>query len=724
VQKKAIGGVPWTVLSYAGGRGISILTTLVLARLVAPADFGLLALATLATNFLYWVADMGFSSALVLDQELDDRGKGTLLTLITLSGVVAGLIALALSPVAAAVFDAPRLEGVLAVTAAGLPLGSLAGFWGAILQREFEFKARFYGGIAQAVVAAAISIPLAALGAGVWSLVIGQLASTVAQLVINMTGAPYRVRPCFDRGMARTAIATGRGFVSQGLSGYLRQQVDTVTVGAAFGTRQVGFYSMANRLGDLVYWVLGHPIAIVTFPSFAKQRSAGEDVRPSFLRVLATVTLVACPVGIIMSATAEPFTRVLFGDRWLPMAGPLAILGLWAAARQLDTTISWFLNSIGRAGAAAWLSMFVLVPLVIGCVIAAQVGSLTTVALVPLADTLLSAALGSQLAQRFAQLGYAAQWRAVRPAVLASGPTWLAAWGVGRLLGPQHALLGFPLGVAAGVAVYATAISLIAPGSLGQVLGQLARMLGRGGADGADLPEGSDGSRSRDPYLRRSMRHVYRRLAGSPARVVLRLPGVQRVRARVNATQMTAAEALEIVAGLRRAGVETWLAGGWGVDALVGRQTREHPDLDLIVNTADEAVALKTLAEQGFAVYDQWTAGLLDRVVHVVKTRPRRLVDVCLVPFSSEQWLTRMHEVAESEGQEVPGLFARGVIDGQPVPCLSIEAQLVLHAGYTSDEEDRLDVALLCERFSRQRPHSYGSRAGELSETKPATAAR
>lgn len=267
MEDKAIRGVPWTVLNYAGGRLISILTTLVLARLVAPADFGLLALATLATNFLYWIADMGFSGTLVIDQELDERGKGTLLTLMAITGVLAGLIALALSPVAAAVFHAPRLEGVLAVTAALLPLGSLAGFWGAILQREFEFRARFYSGIAQSVVAAAVSIPMAALGAGVWSLVIGQVASTVTLLLMNMAWAPYRVRPCLDREVMRTAVTTSRGFVGQGLSAYIRQQVDTVTVGAAFGTRQVGFYSMANKLGDLLYWVLGHPIAVVTFPA-------------------------------------------------------------------------------------------------------------------------------------------------------------------------------------------------------------------------------------------------------------------------------------------------------------------------------------------------------------------------------------------------------------------------------------------------------------------------
>jgi PST family polysaccharide transporter len=477
VEDKAIRGVPWTVLSYAGGRLISILTMLVLARLVAPADFGLLALASLATNFLYWIADMGFSGALVLDQDLDERGKGTLLTLMLLSGLLAGLIALALSPVAAAAFDAPRLELVLAVTAAGLPLGSAAGFWGAMLQRELEFRARFYSGIAQSVVAAAVSIPMAALGAGVWSLVVGQLSSTVTLLALNMTLAPYRVRPCFDRRRANSALAAGRGFVSQGLFAYIRQQVDTVTVGAAFATRQVGFYSMANRLGDLVYWVIAHPIAVVTFPSFAKQRSAGNDIRPSFLRVLSMVTLVSCPIGIIMSATAQPFTRVIFGERWLPMAGPLAIMGLWAAARQIDTTIGWLLNSVGRAGAAAWMSLFVLAPLVIGCVLVARAGDLTLVALIPLSDTLLSAAIGAMLARRFAAISLASQWRAVRPAVVASLPTWLVAWGIGEVLGPDHALLGLVLGIGGGVAAYAAAVAAIEPGVLRQAIGQMTRML-------------------------------------------------------------------------------------------------------------------------------------------------------------------------------------------------------------------------------------------------------
>lgn len=452
---------------------------MVLARLVAPADFGLLALAALATSFLSWIADMGFSGTLVLRRDLSPRDRGTLLTLMAITGLAAAAVAVALSPLAAAVFDAPRLTGVLAVTATLLPLGSIAGFWLAILQRELEFRRRFACMMTQTVVAAAVSITLAALGAGVWALVFGQVVATVIQCVVLVAVAPYRVRPAFDVRMARGAFRTGRGFVGQGLAGYLRQQVDTVTVGVVFGPRRLGFYSMANRFGDLVYWVIAHPVAIVTFPSFARSIDAGDDIRPVFLRVLGMIALISCPIGVIMSGAAEPFTRALFGDRWLPMAGPLTVMGLWAAVRQIDTTIGWLLNSLGRAGAVAWLSVLVLPPLIGGCIFASSVGGLTAVALVPLVDTVLSAALGSLLAKRFSMLSYKAQWQAVRPAVMASIPTWLVTWGIGQLLGSDHAVIALPVAVGAGLLVYAGSVSLLAPGVLRAAFKQAARMVRR-----------------------------------------------------------------------------------------------------------------------------------------------------------------------------------------------------------------------------------------------------
>jgi lipopolysaccharide exporter len=483
MQDKALRGVPWTLMSYSGSKLVSILTTLVLAHLIAPGDFGLLALATIATNFLYWIADSGFSGAVVVRQDFTPKALGTVLTMTALTGFAAAAIAVAVSPLAAVLFHDGRVTGVLIAISALLPLGSIAGFWEALLLRELLFRRRSFAVVGQALVTAAVSILLAVMGEGVWSLVIGQIAGYLALMVAFAAIAPFRVRPAFDRATARDTLAAGRGFLGQGMLMYIRLNVDTVTVGIAFGQRRLGYYSMANRFGDLVYWLIAHPIATVTFPSFAKSRHAGDDIRPQFLDVLRLVALVSCPVGIIMSAAAEPFTRALFGDRWLPMAGPLAIMGLWAAARQIDTTLQWLLNSVHQAGAMARLSALVLPPLILGCWLAASIGGLTAVALVPLGDTLLSAGLTGWLVRRHVAVGFGDQWRAVAPAIIASLPTWIVTWGIGQLVDPAaHAVLALMLSVLAGVITYFVSVWLIAPDVLRLTVAQARRMLGRRGA--------------------------------------------------------------------------------------------------------------------------------------------------------------------------------------------------------------------------------------------------
>ena len=474
-------GVPWTLISYGGSKLISVLTTVVLARILVPSDFGLLALATIATNFLYWVADSGLSGAAVVRRDLGTRELGTMLTLVTLTGVGAAVIAIALSPLADLAFNDTRVAPVLIAISAVLPIGSIAGFYEALLLREMLFRRRCLAMIGQALLGAAVSITLALLGDGVWSLVIGQIVSYGALMLMFAAMSPYRLRPRLDRRVVGETWRSGRGFLGQGMLMYIRLNVDTITVGAVFGQRPLGYYSMANRFGDLVYWLISHPIATVTFPSFAKSRHEGDDVRGPFLRVLGTVALVSCPVGVIMSASAEPFTRALFGDRWLPMAGPLAVMGLWAAVRQIDTTLQWLLNSLSRAGAMAWVSLGVLVPLVLGCWLASSVGYLTAVACVPLGDTILSAAITAVLVRRHAEIELSEQVRAILPAVVSSVPTWLVSWGLAQVVGPaQHPIPSLAAAVLGGALDYLASVRLLAPELLRQVVREAARMVVRG----------------------------------------------------------------------------------------------------------------------------------------------------------------------------------------------------------------------------------------------------
>src|SRR5579875_3181302 len=119
MERKAILGVPWTVISFAANKGVTTATTLVLARLLAPADFGVMAVAGMVVNFLYWFGGLSFAGTVVVRQDLDARGLGTTLTLMLGSGLVVALIAAGASPLVAAAFGTGRVTGVLIALAGG-----------------------------------------------------------------------------------------------------------------------------------------------------------------------------------------------------------------------------------------------------------------------------------------------------------------------------------------------------------------------------------------------------------------------------------------------------------------------------------------------------------------------------------------------------------------------------------------------------------------------------
>src|SRR5829696_3377737 len=179
MDERAVRGVPWTLLSYGVNRGVLVLTTVGLARILHPDDYGLVALATVALTFLALVKDLGLGGTLIVRGDLDAEARGTVLTLMVASGFLLAMVATACAPLLAAVFDEPRLTGVLAALSSMLLIGGFSGFYEALMQREMEFRGRFFALLAQALAIAAVSFGLAIAGAGVWSLVVGQIAGLV-----------------------------------------------------------------------------------------------------------------------------------------------------------------------------------------------------------------------------------------------------------------------------------------------------------------------------------------------------------------------------------------------------------------------------------------------------------------------------------------------------------------------------------------------------------------
>jgi lincosamide nucleotidyltransferase A/C/D/E len=265
-------------------------------------------------------------------------------------------------------------------------------------------------------------------------------------------------------------------------------------------------------------------------------------------------------------------------------------------------------------------------------------------------------------------------------------------------------------------------ISLIEPGVVPQAVGRLTRMLGRGPEAGGGSPAGREPEAGAPlaarAYLRAGARSLYRLLKRTPVAALLRLPLLERARRRVTATSMSLDEVLEIVAMLADAGVESWLMGGWGIDALMGEQTRDHADVDLVVRRSQHRQAVEAFERAGFAVREQWGDGLLDLTLHLVNRRRKLSVELSLVDLDAAPWAERVRELADGEGFEVEALVTWGKIGGRAVNCVSPELQLALHLGYVIHDEDRADVKILCRRFSLPVPACYRHTGDEVKSAR------
>jgi lincosamide nucleotidyltransferase A/C/D/E len=220
----------------------------------------------------------------------------------------------------------------------------------------------------------------------------------------------------------------------------------------------------------------------------------------------------------------------------------------------------------------------------------------------------------------------------------------------------------------------------------------------------------------------RSARALYYWTASSPAAALLDLRFFQRMRRRLKA-RMHEADMLEILGALDASQVQAWVAGGWGVDALLAEQTREHDDLDLVLDFAEEERAQAALAELGFR-WDKKAGELFPGALmpkrFVMRDGPGRMVDLHGVDLRT--WPGSWFEYLQRDGRLAFAIdptdgFAEGSIAGRSVPCLSAGLQVASRQVYEPSDADRQDVTRLCARFDLPLPPDFEVRV--RSESTP-----
>jgi PST family polysaccharide transporter len=348
LRGKALRGGAVTLVSQLAKLGLQIGSTSILARLLSPADYGLIAMAATIAGFVAVFKDMGLSAATVQQREIDHRQVSTLFWVNILTSAVLGVLTAATAPLIAWFYGEARLVPVTLALAAMFLLSGAATQHQALLVRRMRFAAIACAEITSSLISIMIGITLAWRGWGYWALVAMNATAGLALLVWVWVLCPWRPGPPVRYAGSRALVAFGGNLSVANFLNYVGGSADRVLIGYRFGSGPVGIYSKAYQLLLLPLTQINAPLGAVALPAMSRAVVNAERYRVAFLQTLEQVALITGPLAAIMIMCAEPIILIVLGGQWIEAAVILRVLGFAGILIPIWNAMGWLFVSQGR----------------------------------------------------------------------------------------------------------------------------------------------------------------------------------------------------------------------------------------------------------------------------------------------------------------------------------------------------------------------------------------
>lgn len=338
LRLQVVKGAKWAFFSSIAVRACQMITTMVLAKLLVPGDFGLFTLVSIVTNAMAIFPEIGFARVLIYRQDDIRSTANTSLTLSLVTGTaLAAAVILSAEPIAR-LFSAPAMIGPVRVMALTLIVSSLSYVPMALLDRELMFRQAASSEVAGWVVYTATSIILAMMGFGVWSMVIGYAGMTVVIAIVLWSVSPWRPRFEFRLDESRVIVSYGKHLVVGVLAAFVFMQIDKAAVGKWLGVTALGFYGIALTVCSLPATNLTNVVNRVMFPTYSKLRDNLGEIRRIYLTTVKHLSVAGFLATAAMLTLPGPLILAIYGPRWEPAIPLFTVFAFYGVIRTIGAT--------------------------------------------------------------------------------------------------------------------------------------------------------------------------------------------------------------------------------------------------------------------------------------------------------------------------------------------------------------------------------------------------
>jgi O-antigen/teichoic acid export membrane protein len=317
----------WKLIQMGGVKVIYIIRLLVLAILLAPADFGLVAIATSATGFLLNLTNVGLIPAVVQAENMDDEKYDAAWTFDMTRSFIVGALTIIFAPVIADIFAEPRAIPIIQALALRPLIESLTSIKVAALNRNLTFRPLAYLRIVEAIFNTTISIALAKF-VGVWALVFGPIGGALSMVIASYILAPYRPHLSFNWKAVQPLMNFGGWILVTGLVAMVGSYGLRIAISRQLGAEGLGLYFIAVQLAYLPNEVASEAVGAVAFPLFARLQNSVSQATRAFRTLFSGLAAVLYPVCALLIALAPTLIHDVLGPKWAGTEDVIRVLSL------------------------------------------------------------------------------------------------------------------------------------------------------------------------------------------------------------------------------------------------------------------------------------------------------------------------------------------------------------------------------------------------------------
>lgn len=349
IKSKTLSSLIWKFAERCGAQLIQFVVQIVLARLLTPADYGLIGLITVFLTIALVFAQSGLGQALVQRKEINDTEFSTVFHFSFLFSIILYIILFFCSPLIAGFYKEPTLTNVIRVLGLTVIVGAINSVQQAYVQKTMQFKRFFYSTLSGTLVSAGVGIGMAYAGFGVWALVGQQLSNQIVNMIVLWFTLKWKPKRVFSVSSAKSLFSYGWKLLCSSLLDTIYNNMYSLIIGKFYSSSDLGYYNRGKQFPILVIQNINTAIESVMFPVLSDVQDDKQRLKAMVRRTLVMSTFIIFPCMAGLAAIAKPLTILMLTDKWLPAVPFIQFCCFTYAFWPIHTANLQAIKAVGRS---------------------------------------------------------------------------------------------------------------------------------------------------------------------------------------------------------------------------------------------------------------------------------------------------------------------------------------------------------------------------------------